>query len=421
MNMKKLLAGVVGMTVLMSNVAFAAVSTTTTYNAGTGKVDVKTTVSELTNGSMVTYVLYGAKGSDEIPFNATTGEIVGTAEKAPEANEQKDNIIYIDQINNVTENRAEFTAPGLNVGEAYGAKVIVGTDKDADAGDVAVTEDYTGDMYTLKLAADAADYTAKVEVNMGENYIKVYSLRTAGSTVKVPVGANCKVTFAANDANNEIATSAVTSTDNNITNGNVSENDGVINFEPKNYAINTEYVLSATTREKVEAPVITVSEPITGTSNQVSYLVNVENFEAKDTGLKIEIIDWDNQETEKPVLHEFDNLTPHSVVEGMNCYAIRIVDETEGYKLKMPNVTNGYRVTPFIVVNRVNIYAGSTSAGETNHFTVGTDPTLSNGAVDSSETQPEGPNDEPTDESTDESTDEPAEEPVAEEPVVVEE
>lgn len=393
MNMKKLLAGVVGVTVLMSNVAFAAVSTTTTYNATTGKVDVSTYVTELTSGSMVTYVLYGNKDKDTTPFAESNGAITPTTATAPD----EANIIYIDQENSVTGTTKTFTAPGLNVGEAYGAKVIVGTDNDTDAGDVAVTENYTGDMYTLKLSTDAADYTAEVEVNMGEDYIKVYSLAEAGAEVKVPVGAECKVTFDA--ATGKVVTKAMVDS---------TELDNAGNLNPEDYSKSGVYVLSAEVQNEVAAPLITVSDPIIGTRT-VSYLVNVENFDAMNTGLKIAFSD-----------NVFDNLVPVEVVSGENCYAIRIIDETDDEALRMPNETNGYTVTPFIVVGSVNIYAGSTSSGDANHFTVGTDSTLSDGAVDSSETQPEGPTDEPTDEPAEDPVEEPADETVAEEPVVEE-
>ena len=398
MNMKKLLAGVVGVTVLMSNVAFAAVTTTTTYNATTGKVDVSTNVSGLTNGSMVTYVLYGNKGQATTPFADANGAITPTTATAPD----EANIIYIDQENSVKDGTKTFTAPGLNVGEAYGAKVIVGTDNDTDAGDVAVTEDYTGDMYTLKLAENASDYKAIVEVLMETEYPMIYTLDDTDDRVQVPVSANCKVTFEATASGKKISSCTI--------DGETFANAG--NLNTGSYKEGEEHVLSAVVENQVAAPLITVSDPIIGTRT-VSYLVNVENFDAMNTGLKIAFSD-----------NVFDNLVPFEVVSGENCYAIRIIDETDDEALRMPNETNGYTVTPFIVVGSVNIYAGSTSSGDANHFTVGKDSTLSDAAEDSNETQPEEPTDETTDETTDESseesTEEPADETVVEEPVVEE-
>ena len=335
MNMKKLMASVVAATVLVSNVAFAAVSTTTTYNAGTGKVDVKTTVSELTNGSMVTYVLYGAQGSDEIPFNATTGEIVGTAEKAPEANEQKDNIIYIDQINNVTENRAEFTAPGLNVGEAYGAKVIVGTDTSDDLTKVTDFDaTYTGDMYTLKLSNDAADYTVTVRVALGD-YIKEYTLSTAAPTVKVPVGADCKVTFKA--AGGKTISQA-------YIDGTEIDSTSNLDPDPEVYVEGGQYVLSAVVENETNPAIITVSSPIKQVGS-VMYLVTVNQFEdLRKTGLKVEFNG-----------HTFANLVP--VQYSDNYYAIEIKDDTDKLELGMTESTD-YTVTAFVEVNDVPVYDG---------------------------------------------------------------
>lgn len=398
MNMKKLLAGVVGVTVLMSNVAFAAVSTTTTYN-GDGTVDVKTSVTGITTpNAMVTYVLYGEKTRDTMPFYDETGDVINTAQTTP----TEANIIYIDQDNSVT-GSTEFIAPGLTVGQAYGAKVIVGTDS---SDDVSVPEnEYTGDMYTLKLATNAADYTAEVEVKMGENYIKVYSLAVAGAEVKVPVGADCKVTFEATASGKKISSCTI--------DGETFANAG--NLNTGSYKEGEEHVLSAVVENQVAAPLITVSDPIIGT-NTVSYLVNVEYFDAMNTGLKIDFVDYPSE----TVLHEFDKLVPYYFADDKNCYAIRIIDKTDGGLLNIVNDTNYYKVTPFIKVGDDYIYAGSTSSGDANHFTVGKDSTLSDAAEDSNETQPEEPTDEPTDESTDESTDEPAEEPVAEEPVVEE-
>lgn len=396
MNMKKLLAGVVGVTVLMSNVAFAAVSTTTTYNATTGKVDVSTYVTELTSGSMVTYVLYGNKDKDTTPFAESNGAITPTTATAPD----EANIIYIDQENSVTGTTKTFTAPGLNVGEAYGAKVIVGTDNDTDAGDVAVTENYTGDMYTLKLAENATDYKATVEVLMETEYPMIYTLDDTDDRVQVPVSANCKVTFEATASGKKISSCTI--------DGETFANAG--NLNTGSYKEGEEHVLSAVVENQVAAPLITVSDPIIGT-NTVSYLVNVEYFDAMNTGLKIDFVDYPSE----TVLHEFDKLVPYYFADDKNCYAIRIIDKTDGGLLNIVNDTNYYKVTPFIKVGDDYIYAGSTSSGDANHFTVGKDSTLSDAAEDSNETQPEEPTDETTDESSEESTEEPADETVVEE------
>ena len=344
MNMKKLLAGVVGATVLMSNVAFAAVTTTTTYKDG--KVEVSTKVTELTNGSMVTYVLYGEKDKDTTPFNAENGSVTVTGETTP----TQDNIIYIDQENNVTGGTRTFVAPGLNVGEAYGAKVIVGTDTSADEGDVVVTEEYTGDMYTLKLADAAADYTATVEVNMGTNYIKEYSLKTAGNTVEVPVGANCKVTFVAADG--MVVKQGYVDT---------TEIDNAGKLNPADYEKDIEYVLSADVEAEVQLPVITVSDPIIA-ADSITYLVNVEYCATPtDTGLKI-VYNTD---------YVFDNLSPIEAADGR--YAIRIVDEADEFGFE--NDTAKYAATAFLKVNGNKVYS---DAVDNNHFTFGTDENLSN-------------------------------------------
>lgn len=330
MNMKKLLAGVVGVTVLMSNVAFAAVTTTTTYNATTGKVNVSTEVSGLTNGSMVTYVLYGNKGQSTTPFADATGAITPTTATAPD----EANIIYIDQENNVTGGTKTFTAPGLNVGEAYGAKIIVGTDNDTDAGDVAVAEPYTGDMYTLKLDANAVDYTAKVEVNMGGSYIKEYSL-AANDSVNVPVGAECqvKVTFKASDGK-VISKAYVAGVE--ITNA--------ANLNNSLYAEGQEYILSAEVANETNPALITVSEPIKA-ENSVTYLVNVNQFEnLYNTGLKIEFNG-----------HEFNNLVPVNIADK-GYYAIRIIDETKNGELGMASAE--YTVTAFVNVDGAKVYDG---------------------------------------------------------------
>ena len=363
MNMKKLMASVVAATVLVSNVAFAAVSTTTTYNTD-GTVDVKTNVSGIsTPNAMVTYVLYGEKTRDTMPFYDETGDVINTTQTTP----TEANIIYIDQDNNVTGSTV-FVAPGLTVGQAYGAKVIVGTDSSAD---VSVPEnEYTGDMYTLRLT-DTDDYTATVEVRMGGDYVASYDLTVALASVKVPVGADCKVTFEATDAIHEIATSTV---------GTVTENDNSIDLNPEYYELDTEYMLSATTREKVVPPMIIVSSPITGIPNQVSYIVDVEHFDATKTGLKVEIIDWNN---DNKVLHTFDDLVPMS--EDKDRYAIRILDGTEGSQLNLPDVTNGYKVTPFIKGDSGKVYLGETSEGDSNYFTAKLDQ---DSTYESDSTQP---------------------------------
>ena len=407
MNMKKLLAGVVAATVLMSNVAFAAnVATTTTYN-GDGTVDVKTDVTGITTpNAMVTYVLYGEKTRVTMPFNEETGAVLGTEQSTP----SETNIIYIDQDNNVT-TTTSFTAPGLTVGQAYGAKVIVGSDSSTDVFEY--ENEYTGDMYTLKLA-DTTEYTAKVEVRMSENedYVATYNLAGSAS-VKVPVNANCKVTFEATDANYEIATSAVTSTDNNITDGNVSENDGVIDFDPTKYATNTEYELSATTKAKVVAPIITVSNMIANLeTDAVTFLVNVTTANPLETGLKVV---YNND-------YEFDNLIPAGHENG--CYAIRLVDKADDFSFE--NETSKYKVTAFLMVDGEKVYSDTV---DQNHFTFTEDPNLGNGAQDETSTPDPASNESTGEEPAAEepATEEPVaeesatEEPAAEEPAVVNE
>ena len=393
MNMKKLLACVVGSAVLMSNVAFAAVSTTTTYDAESGKVEVSTEVTGLENGSMVTYVLYGEKDKDTTPFNTDDGSVTETEETTP----TQDNIIYIDQENNVTGGTKTFVAPGLNVGEAYGAKVIVGTDTASDEIDVAVTEEYTGDMYTLKLDANAVDYTAKVEVNMGTNYIKEYSLDVAAgnTTVKVPVGAQCIVTFVAADGK-AVTKAYVDSTE--ITNAS--------NLNPAVYKKDTEYVLSAEVEAEVQLPVITVSDAVI-VDNTVTFLVNVEHCATPtDTGLKV-VYD---------TVNEFDNLSPIQTENGR--YAIRIVDEADDFTFE--NDTNKYVVTAFLKVNGNKVYS---DALDNNHFTFDKDENLGNVVEDEVSTPAPASEESISEESTGEepAAEEPAtEEPAAEEPAAEE-
>lgn len=355
--MKKLLAGVVGMTVLMSNVAFAAVSTTTTYKDG--KVEVSTTVTELENDSMVTYVLYGEKDKTTTPFGED-GSVDPTGKSAPDQN----NIIYIDQENCVTGGQKTFTAPGLEVGEAYGAKVIVGTDASADEGDVAVDPRYfTGDMYTLKLD-DATNYTAKVEVLMGTGYPMIYTLDTTDEKVQVPVSADCQITFTA-VSGKEIVTSKV---------GIATVDGSSINLNTANYTKGNTYDLSATVKNKVELPVVTVSDAIADLAtdeDSVTFLVNVSDpAKAMKTGLKVTYING----------YTFDNLTPIQADSGR--YAIRIVNESD--TLTFSSTTNDYIVAAFMEIDDVRYYSDSE---DNNHFTFEKNVNLGNDAQDDKSTQ----------------------------------
>lgn len=343
MNMKKLLAGVVGATMLMSNVAFAdaiSTTTTTTYDAESKTYTVSTQVAGVASGSMVTYVLYRDVATENAPFDSTDGSLNGTASTlAPDQN----NIVYIDQDND-SDGTSSFTAPGLLVGEAYGSRIIVGTD-DSTATGSPWTED-VGDMYTVNWDSTNSDgiETITLIVTLGDVSVP-YTLSEVSGPVYVPCLASCEAT---------INIPAGKDIDKVYLNGVEVDAESTLQLTgTKDQPV----TIGAKVVDAVAYTIVTLSDAIVDAeAKSVTYLVSVANGDANKTGLNVTING-----------NVFNNLIPVQTTDDVR-YAIRIVDETEESSLGI-NLGTQSTAVPFLVTTEGNVVLEK-DAERSNHYVV---------------------------------------------------
>lgn len=189
MKIKKLIAALTVITLLMSSVVCSAAtySTTTTYDATGSLLSLQTEVSGLTVGSMVTYALYGKDGS----INAETGEVVPTTATGI----TEENLIYIDQVDSAQATET-FTVSGVSASDIAGSKVIVGAEDGSNPSDSSTASNgYIGndDMSAEVSVASTIDWTKISSISVKVAGGSTYSLTSASTSCYVPVGSD--ITF----------------------------------------------------------------------------------------------------------------------------------------------------------------------------------------------------------------------------------
>ncbi|MBR0277140.1 MAG: hypothetical protein IJQ50_01595 [Clostridia bacterium] len=188
MNFRKLVITLtLGICIIAGTVASAATYTTTTsYDVSTKKVTVTTALAELTEGSMVTYVLYGpTTGAYSATNNAVTPD--------PSVAVTESNIVYMDQDNNVSGTTSTFQGT-FDFGKVVGSAVKVGSSVDtltAGVGDTAL------DQSIACFALTAPDFSTTISaINvLATSGGNVYSFDlTSSGTVNIPYGYDLKIT-----------------------------------------------------------------------------------------------------------------------------------------------------------------------------------------------------------------------------------
>ena len=154
----------------VSALADYTVSTTTTYNTASGKVDVQTTVTGLTDGSMTSYLVY-EKGAD---LSTLTG----------------DQIVYIDQNNSSTATTTfEFT---MDKSDNYASSVLVGNNVDTlAANDGADLEAF----YRIQMSSTFTSNCSAITVTSIGREDYTYTFSNSTDTYNFPVGYDLLVEF----------------------------------------------------------------------------------------------------------------------------------------------------------------------------------------------------------------------------------
>lgn len=188
MKIKKFAVALTVISLLMSSIVCSAAtySTTTVYDALGNLLSLTTTVSGLTEGSMVTYALYGKDGS----ISSETGAITSSSETGI----TEENLIYIDQVDSASATET-FTVKGVSAETLAGSKIIVGAEDGSNATDSDTESNGfvgTGDLSAkISLASDIKwQQIQSIVVNYGESLS--YTLTSNNTVCYVPVGSEVK-------------------------------------------------------------------------------------------------------------------------------------------------------------------------------------------------------------------------------------
>lgn len=189
MKIKKFAVALTVISLLMSSIVCSAAtySTTTAYDASGNLLSLTTEVSGLTEGSMVTYALYGKDGS----ISSETGAITSSSETGI----TEENLIYIDQVDSASATET-FTVKGVSAETLAGSKIIVGaedgsnaTDSDTESNGFVGTDDLSA---KISLASDIEwEKINQIDVSYGkgDSSTATYTLTENGNTsCYVPVG-----------------------------------------------------------------------------------------------------------------------------------------------------------------------------------------------------------------------------------------
>ena len=298
MRIKKLTATLTVATLLMSSVVCSAAtySTTTTYDASGSLLSLKTEVSGLEAGSMVTYALYGKDGS----VDAATGAITPTTATGI----TEDNLIYIDQIDsaNATET---FTVNGISASDIAGSKIIVGAEDGSNPTDSSTDSNgYVGndDMTAAVSVASTVDWTKIASISVKIAGGSTYTLTSANTTCYVPVGSD--VTFEITP----VAGNAV---------GTVKLNDSEL-ASPYKYTVSNTTALSIEATTTVSKHYVTVDTTAEIDADAKSVTFFIADADSASIGVNVYIYEG------KTEVGSIKGLENKGTLEGR--YAIKVVD-----------------------------------------------------------------------------------------------
>ncbi len=373
MNFKKLaLSLTLSTCLIVGTIASAATfANTTTYDVSTQKVTLNTNLYGLTNGSMVTYVLYGPTDS-EGAYSATHNEVTPDNSVAPTT----ENIIYVDQVNSVTNNSAKFGGT-FDFGKVVGSSVLVGSDTDT------ITESDEGDSILLDQGIACFKFTAPT---FGTDISAINLLATCADetqysfdlatdeTVNVPYGADLKITI----------TTPTGYVCDSITLGD-TEVEGTGNI----FSVGSDEIT-------VDESPITVGEMVTevimapGTFHEVKKIISIDSnpyvdltehsvtfFITADAALVNSGIDLTmTNDADTIVVKDLKNLSTSDAATG-RFYAIKVIDTAANSLIKAGTT---YTAVPFYMdgANKVIL---TTSDTNSSYYTVGTEDAVITPAV----------------------------------------